>query len=194
MACGIGAAVRASVCMLGICRSCQTVDANTQTECSKHGAWHKLRCSHTWCREDVAVAKTVYRHSLRCSCSSILSKSRLPSMRFLPLLLAALPLVAALPAPAEPANASAVVGNERHLGWPCTKSSQCGTKDLYCRRGKCDVRKKLGSKCYKSIGVREPGIPFLNCLLTPNTASLRVLLHSASPTSARRSAASPGPC
>ncbi|PWN98694.1 hypothetical protein FA09DRAFT_356706, partial [Tilletiopsis washingtonensis] len=73
-------------------------------------------------------------------------------MRFLPLLLAALPLVAALPAPAEPADASAVVGNERHLGWPCTKSSQCGTKDLYCRRGKCDVRKKLGSKCYKSIG------------------------------------------
>jgi hypothetical protein len=124
----------------------------------------------------------------------ILSKFLVSSMRFLPLLLAALPLVAALPAPADPADASAVVGNERHLGWPCTKSSQCGTKDLYCRRGKCDVRKKLGLKCYKSIGVREPGIPFLNCLRTPNAAALRVLPHSASPTSAQRSAVLLAPC
>jgi len=115
-------------------------------------------------------------------------------MRFLPFLLAALPLVAALPAPAEPADASAIVGNERHLGWRCKKSSQCGTKDLYCRRGKCDVRKKIGSVCYKDIGVRTLPRPCLELSLTPDAAALRVLPHSASPTSARRSAASPAPC
>jgi hypothetical protein len=68
-------------------------------------------------------------------------------MRFLPFLLVALPLAAALPASTD--NASL----EARAAKSCTQSSQCGSVNNFCNRSKCDTRKSLGASCYKDIGV-----------------------------------------
>ena len=73
-------------------------------------------------------------------------------MRFFPLLLAALPLVAPFVAAAPSGQGLAARTGSKY----CTKSEHCGdTSKFFCNRKACDSKKWEGAACYKHNGVRS---------------------------------------